>query len=373
MPALLSPLVKRYFVFVVLILLIFACLLSQSAHLRNTLSSHAPTAEMGSATKSGSRLPKYKFTAVTGYFKHDSQPRGPGYEAVTLPSLGLINKTYPGEDTLTPPTKDKESTPWERFAHHLSALNQESPPTTTYKLLYYTRHGQGYHNVKESEVGTPAWESHWARLDGDGKTVWADAHLTPLGEDQARAVNQFLLYESGLLPGSTQGEMGTLPLPTRHYVSPLTRCIQTCQLAFKGIAGDDSHPNMEIKVPPFKPVIKEMVRERLGIHTCDRRSSKSWLEKHFLAGAGAGKVFTFEPGFKEEDALWVPDVRETITQHAARIQLFLEDVFDDGEDHIVSVTAHSGSALALYEVIGHPEVRLAPGALVPILIKAERL
>lgn len=83
MPALLPPLLKRSFVFVVLILLIFAYLLSQSAHLRNTLSSHQPIAEMGSTAASGPHPQKYKFTAVTGYFKHDSQPRGPGYEAVS--------------------------------------------------------------------------------------------------------------------------------------------------------------------------------------------------------------------------------------------------------------------------------------------------
>lgn len=186
-------------------------------------------------------------------------------------------------------------------------------------------------------------------------------------------MNSFLLAESGLVPGSQNpAAMGYLPLPTKHYVSPLTRCLQTCQMAFEGITTP--------KAPPFRPVIKEMVRERLGIHTCDRRSPKSWIEENFPVG----EVFSFEDGFQEEDRLWVPNVRETIEQHAQRIQLFLEDVFDDEEDdegstskkvrdQVVSVTGHMGSLMAMYELTGHPDVRVSPGALVPILIKAERL
>ncbi|KAK4215788.1 histidine phosphatase superfamily [Rhypophila decipiens] len=310
-----------------------------------------PSADGASATRPNSK--KYRFTAVTGYFKHDSEPIGPPFESITLPSLGLINKPYPSDSSL--PARSAGYTPWERFTHHLSTLNQDSPPSITYKLLYYTRHGQGYHNVQESKVGTIEWERYWARLDGDGNTTWADAHLTSVGEDQAKAVNKFLLEESST---DTDSEMGILPLPTRHYVSPLTRCLQTWELAYKGIRFEG------------KPLVKEMVRERLGIHTCDRRSFKSEIEKYF----GDGK-FVFEEGFTEKDELWVPDVRESIGEHAARIHRFLEDVFEDGgdgDDQIVGVTAHSGSGLALYELIGHPSVRLAPGTLVPVLVRGER-
>lgn len=154
-----------------------------------------------------------------------------------------------------------------------------------------------------------------------------------------------------------------MPYPSRYYASPLARCLETCETAFSGLD----------TTPEFKPVIKEMIRERLGIHTCDKRRSKAWIEENH-------PLFRFEEGFSEgDDPLWVADVRETLGEHAVRIERFLEDLFDtddmdNGRDEkIISVTAHSGTILALYEVIGHPEVRVAPGAVVPVLVRGEHI
>jgi len=73
----------------------------------------------------------------------------------TLPGLGLISQPYESDRTFDP---DGDNTDWERFAAYLDHLNRNSHPGTKYKLIYAARHGQGYHNVKESEVGTEAWE-----------------------------------------------------------------------------------------------------------------------------------------------------------------------------------------------------------------------
>lgn len=182
--------------------------------------------------------------------------------------------------------------------------------------------------------------------------TWSDAHLTPPGHQQALEMNTFWAESATTLK---------LPLPTRHYSSPLARCLETCELAFFNL----TLPNSDIPVPPFKPLIKELIRERLGIHTCDRRRSKTWIHENH-------PLFTFEEGFAEGDVLWLPDVRETIEEHAERVSGFLDDLFvNDAGNQIVSVTAHSGTILALYVIIGHPEVRVAPGAVVPIVIRAE--
>lgn len=47
---------------------------------------------------------------------------------------------------------------WQRFAKHVERLNRAAADGETYKVLFVTRHGQGYHNVMEAKVGTAAWE-----------------------------------------------------------------------------------------------------------------------------------------------------------------------------------------------------------------------
>jgi hypothetical protein len=54
----------------------------------------------------------------------------------------------------------------------------------------------------------------------------------------------------------------------------------------------------------FVPTVKELFREAMGVHTCDRRSSKTEIKKAFPG-------FVFEEGFKEEDELWSKSLRET--------------------------------------------------------------
>ena len=196
-------------------------------------------------------------------------------------------------------------------------------------------------------------QRYWARLDGDSKTTWADARLTPLGKQQAHDMKLFW---------ETSAAATKLPLPRRHFVSPLTRCLQTCQTAFT-----DIHlPEGENPPPQFSPLIVELVRERLGIHTCDRRHPKSWIQENF-------PTFHIEEGFLDQDILWNPDVRETLREHAMRVERFLEGLFTEEEkEDVVSLTVHSGTILAMYEVLGHPAVRSAAGAIVPVLIRGER-
>lgn len=287
---------------------------------------------------------KFRFTALVGFFEQDT-PAGL-QETTTLPGLGLISRPYE-----TDAAASISRTDWERFVHYLSQLNNSGDDNLKYRLLFAARHGEGSHNVMEAKVGTAEWERYWARLDGDGETVWADAHLTEKGAEQANAMKAF--WEASMASSG-------LPLPRRHYSSPLTRCLQTCERAFTGL-----RPTNGV-TPPFKPTIKEMIRERLGIHTCDRRSTRTEIERQH-------PIFSFEEGFSNDDMLWVPDVRETLEEHALRIEAFLEDLFSTDDEHIISITAHSGSILALYKAIGHAEVRVAPGAIVPVFIKAERV
>lgn len=97
----------------------------------------------------------WKFTVEPGFFTdlaalQDEQPEA---KFTTQPQLGLISRDYP---TDSPDASDNRG--WRRFATYVSTLNREAPENVTYKVLYLTRHGFGYHNKKHAEVGTVEWD-----------------------------------------------------------------------------------------------------------------------------------------------------------------------------------------------------------------------
>ncbi|KAK4169806.1 histidine phosphatase superfamily [Cladorrhinum sp. PSN259] len=289
---------------------------------------------------------KFRYSAVTGYFVQDDIETDWSNTTTTLPGLGLIDQEYETDSDFDP---KREKTQWERFIYFLQHLQTRDAGKAMYKLIYATRHGQGYHNAKESEVGSPAWEAHWAHMDGDGVTTWFDSNLTSTGQGQARDLNTFWRTSNSELK---------LPLPESHYASPLTRCLETCQLAFEGLTLPSGEP------APFKPVIRELLREVLGMHSCDRRRTRSYLEKTFPG-------FIIEDGFAEEDELWKPDARETRAQHAVRVTKVLDELFEKDPATIISWAVHCGTIIALYLATGHKVVCVRPGSVVPVLVKAE--
>jgi len=177
--------------------------------------------------------------------------------------------------------------------------------------------------------------------------IWADAHLTEKGEQQAHTANQF--WEHMI---TTQ----CIPLPEKYYVSPLERCLSTAKLTFSNLPLPANQP--------FLPEVRELLRETNGVHTCDRRSSKSYIEAHF-------PNYIIEPGFSENDELWSPNERESDEAQDVRLKLLLDDIFNHDESTYISLTSHSGAISALLRVIGHREFRLRTGSVIPVLVKAE--
>ncbi|KAI2618172.1 phosphoglycerate mutase-like protein [Hypoxylon sp. NC1633] len=286
----------------------------------------------------------FAYQAVPGFFRHDEETTGPSFRATTQPNLGLINRAYDTDATFDPKGK---KTQWERFLHFIDYQNQEGQGKAVYKLAFVIRHGEGYHNVKEAEVGRHAWDSHWSLLDGDENSTWSDARLTEKGRQQAGALNAFwkdAIQNSGV------------PTPQKYYTSPLARCLETTKIAYSGL---NVAPDR-----PFKPIVKERVRERNGEHTCDRRSTRSWIASNY-------PDYEIETDFTEEDELWKADWRETEEEVSQRIKKLLDDIFTHEDKTIVSFTAHSGWVRGLYDLTSHRDVWVSAGAMVPILIKAE--
>lgn len=297
----------------------------------------------------GPKASTWTFQTTPNFFLQDDPSTEASAFDPSKHNFGLINRAYDTDTQL--PNAGADLTQWQRFEHYLQHLGSNSASSETrYKLIYNGRHGEGFHNVAEAAYGTKAWDDYWSKLDGNGTLYWADAHLSARGEEQAREAAAFF---------GEQFAWAKMPAPEKYYVSPLWRCLQTAELTF----GNDG-----LKMPEgreFRPVVKEMLREVMGEHTCDRRSSRSALAEAFPG-------FEIEAGLSEEDELWLKDHRETHGEHDVRTRALLEDVFESDESLFVSFTSHSGSIASLLRVLGHQEFRVPTGGLIPLFVKATR-
>ncbi|KAG6808658.1 hypothetical protein H0H92_003359 [Tricholoma furcatifolium] len=268
------------------------------------------------------------YTEVPGFFRQSEEIHRT--LAVLSPGFGLI---------------DQSPDRWKKFRAEIARLNEirEVPPDVgvSYKVFFFGRHGQGYHNVGEAKYGTKDWDDHWSKLNGDGELVWADPELTPLGETQAMDVQK--AWESELTYD--------IPLPEKIYCSPMTRALKTCELSFDNIVSDQYR----------RPVVLENCREENGVHTCDKRRTASYISNAFPR-------FELEPGFSEEDLLWDAEVRETRAHVASRAKEVLDMIFAQDETFI-SITAHGGIINGFLETIGRPRYPLPPGGVLPVVIK----
>ncbi|KAF5315309.1 hypothetical protein D9619_007545 [Psilocybe cf. subviscida] len=198
-------------------------------------------------------------------------------------------------------------------------------------------------NLAEAKYGTFAWDEHWSKLNGDDEIVWGpDPHLTELGKSQARAIHAEWANEVS----------AGIPQPHKKYCSPLRRALDTCDFIFEGHPGDF--------------LVVENCREENGVHTCDKRSSRSDIQKY-------KPHFAIEAGLTEEDLLWHPTIRETKPEVAERARKVLDFIFktDTGSDDVfISITAHGGFINGFLTTLGRTPYPLPTGGVIPLLVKA---
>ncbi|KAJ5780766.1 hypothetical protein N7457_005926 [Penicillium paradoxum] len=285
--------------------------------------------------------PKFRFSTVTGYFSQDDPATDPDTFDYVKSNFGLIHRNYDQHDG-----NDQIGSQWQRFDAHIRRLNAISE-TKKLKLLFLGRHGEGVHNVAERKYGTKKWDDYWSLQDGDEDGSWVDARLTEQGRCQARTAN-----------GAWEQQIKTgIPAPESYYVSPLNRCLETAQITFKELE--------MIGTDPFKPIIKELLRETMGQHTCDRRSLATKIAEEY-------PEYRFENFFSEEDLLWDPEVRESNDERNDRLRSLLNDIFARDQSTYISLTAHSGAITSILEVVGHRHFALATGAVIPVLVSVEK-
>ncbi|QIW98183.1 hypothetical protein AMS68_003701 [Peltaster fructicola] len=207
------------------------------------------------------------------------------------------------------------------------------------------------HDTLPTGPSTGFRADHWAMIDGDSESSWADARLTSKGEIEAMDLGRF--WTRDMLPRG-------VPFPEQLYSSPLTRCIQTVTLASQAL--DDNEKNHNKDAPSIR--VAECLRETLGVHTCDRRSTRSDLATSF-------PHLMFDEDFTENDELWQTDHRESFEECTARLTVWLQKLFAEDASDVLLVAAHSGSIRALLRAAGHPDVWPGRGSINPLLLKAE--
>lgn len=250
---------------------------------------------------------------------------------------------------------------WDQIQNDLASLNKNANDNESYKLIICARHGQGYHNLIVEKYSIEEWNTKWNRLGTDGEVVYGpDAMLTELGLNQGK--------ENNLVWTQEVKEHGA-PIPSKFYVSPLQRSLWTAVLTWKGLR--PSH---------IKPVVTENLRETIGQHLCNKRSTKTVIDERF------GQYdFVFEDGFEEEDVLHYPG-RETVVEQTVRTNRFCQALFEEDWDKetgkvnrelavkhsFVSTTSHAGTIRSLVTVFGHRRFTISTGGMVPIVVKATR-
>ncbi|KIV83681.1 hypothetical protein PV11_05683 [Exophiala sideris] len=297
----------------------------------------------------------YRYTTLSGYFLQDETDTSPGTFEFMKTNFGLVQRAYESDEDL--PNHGQELTAWQRFEHHITSLNQAEQrkrhgdePHVQYKLLFLGRHGNGYHNIAERYYGSEAWDCHFSALEGDrdGVMVWADAHLSREGRRQASEVHTF--WESQL----TQQKMS---LPQAYFVSPLDRALETAEITFRGLLNS-------------APTVVERLREGTGIHTCDRRSTVSYIRQRYPS-----YITTRDPLLTETDEFWDADLREPDDALVLRLGKLLDSIMlseQGSQAETISFTSHSGAIGAMLRVLGHRPFSLPTGAVIPIFVKVEK-
>lgn len=186
----------------------------------------------------------------------------------------------------------------------IAARTQRLKPNQ--KIVHLVRHAQGHHNV----AGAKDPIRGYLREDLE------DALLTDFGKEQC-----YLLRDSS-------SEL--LKYVDLVVVSPLNRTIETALHSF---------PFLVNKVPW---VAREEIRETIGVHPCDRRTSIT-RKKHVFPTVDFSGIVS-----DEDDSYYRFSSRETPAEIAVRGKHFLQWLKTRPEREIVVVT-HSGFLLTFLE------------------------
>ncbi|CCE83008.1 Piso0_002781 [Millerozyma farinosa CBS 7064] len=284
----------------------------------------------------------WSFEIVQGFFRQDDEDTKDLEFNYSLESMGR-----------------KEE--WSEIITKIKKLNDEADDNQSYKVLFLARHGQGYHNLCVSKYGLEQWDTHWNVLSTDGEIVWApDPMLTDLGISQAKENHR--LWETEIQKGA--------PIPSKFYVSPLQRSCHTLLYTWDQLKPESVHP-----------IVTEILREKVTGNLCDKRSPRAVIKERFEKHG-----FVVGDNITEEDHFFDSQPKETLVDHAFRVNNFLQHLFDEdfdankrvvdpqkrSESAFISTTSHAGTIRAFLTVLKHRHFTISTGGMIPVVVKATR-
>jgi broad specificity phosphatase PhoE len=322
---------------------------------------HLPTPTLLTTKTSTKPTTHNIYTAPTLFFTQSLPTTNSSLFEPLSSSLGLIPQPYDTDSDLPPGTPQ-----WTRFLYKLHTLNTNSSSSSiSYRLLILTRHGEGWHNVAERFFGTERWDCVYAGLEGTrsrgdegdgGEGVrWADADLTVKGWEQAQGLRrglERLMLKEGVV------------VPERFYVSPLRRALRTAEGVWRGLVEKENETEKREGEREFRLTVKEGLREGIGIHTCDRRSSKGEIQRVFPS-------VEIEERFAEDDLLWRADLREPGEEQTRRLRGVLDDVLSRDGSLVISMTSHGGTIQSILRAVGHRAFEVGTGGILPVVVRVE--
>ncbi len=142
--------------------------------------------------------------------------------------------------------------------------------------------------------------------------------MTERGEEQALRVSKLWekLKEERVL------------FPQKFYSSPLKRSVHTAMLTFG-----------ELDLPGWEVVTMKGLKGRLVL--------------------------------EDGDGEWMVERKESDEEMDVRVGGLLDNIFENDECEIISLTSHGGFIASMFRVTGHRKFDMPTGGVIPMLVRAE--
>lgn len=188
------------------------------------------------------------------------------------------------------------------------------------KTIHLIRHAEGVHNEARRKRGREAYKS-WDYQDAALTNIGLQQVLTARDVYHLNATSTNIIHEQ-------KGHLKHIRHVDLVVTSPLRRTLQTATLLFEDIKQMKQKGQNDLNF-----VALESIRERYGVHPCDKRSPIEAIKNEF-------KDIDFSNVENNEDIFWKVEERETMENIQSRVKQTLDWLMNRPETNIAIVSHH---------------------------------